>query len=435
MLITILIKKMHFSTKNTIKTRILQKKQINTKQILLNEMLKKNNREIEDDLSNLSDENKTLILKKKNVKIKNDYCEENSTLENIKRYIYERVCKKYSSDEKKILPFLIDRIDSNGFLKENVDILKSEIFLHFGLRKSNEEIERYITELKKIFPYGIGSRDEKEFKLWQIKRLKGEIILSEEILDFSLTHRKKKYKELLKIYSDNDIKKTYKIYSQLKNSPVDFFKSEENDYNFSVDFFVHQENDDEFSVRVKEIDLPKFTFNENTLSENCDEKYIEYMKKRREFLRNIYDNIRKRNEYLRKLIEGIVKLQKQFFLTGNFKLLSPMTYNILSVETGMSVSTISRVVLNKRVQTDFGVFQLKTLFSKNIKSNKKISVISVLFKIQEIIEKNNNIADSEITDVLRSKGINIERRTVSNYRKKLGIANSFEREMIAFFEK
>lgn len=426
---------MQFSTKNTIKTKILQKKQINTKQILLNEMLKKNNREIEDDLSNLSDENKALTFKKKNVKIKNDYCEENSTLENIKRYIYERVCKKYSSDEKKILPFLIDMIDSNGFLKEDVLILKSEIFLHFGLRKSNEEIERYITELKKIFPYGIGSRDEKEFKLWQIKKLKEKIILSEEILNFSLTHKKKKYKELLKIYSEEDIKKTYKIYSQLKNSPIDFFKNEEKVYSFSVDFFVHQNGNDGFSVRVKEIDLPKFTFSKNELYTNCDEKYIEYIKKKKNFLRNIYDNIRKRNDYLKKLIEGVVKLQKQFFLTGNFELLSPMTYSVLSGETGMSVSTISRVVLNKRVQTDFGIYQLKSLFSKSISSNKNISVISILFKIQEIIEKNIGITDSGIVDILKSEGVIIERRTVSNYRRKLGITNSFEREMIAFIEK
>ena len=406
------------------------------KQIMLNEMLKKNNREIEEDLTNLSDENNTLIFKKKDIKIKPSYYEENSTLENIKKCTYERINAKYQSDEKKILLFLVEKIDSKGFLRDDLITLKNEIFLHLGLKKDNGEIKEYIKKLKKILPYGIGSEDEKEFKIWQIKKLKEKIIVSEKMLNLSLSPKKKNYSKLLRLYSDKEIKNAFKIYSKLKNSPVDFFKSENEDYNFSVDFFVHQESNGEFSVRVKEVAIPNFTLNENALiTKNYDEKYVDYVKKKKDFLKNICDNIRKRNEYLNKLIEGILKIQKQFFLTGNFELLRPMTYDILKNETGMSISTISRVVLNKRVQTDFGVFQLKTLFSKPIPSNKNISIISILFKIHEIIKKNKIVTDLEITDILASNGIILGRRTVTNYRRKLGIANSFEREMMVIFEK
>ena len=84
---------MKYNLKYVQKTKISQNTQINAKQIMLIEMLKKNNTEIEEELNKLAEENEYIIFKKKStISNKNDYIvEENTSLENLKKYIYERI--------------------------------------------------------------------------------------------------------------------------------------------------------------------------------------------------------------------------------------------------------------------------------------------------------------------------------------------------------
>jgi len=139
------------------------------------------------------------------------------------------------------------------------------------------------------------------------------------------------------------------------------------------------------------------------------------------FIQAIYQ----RRRTMMKVMQAIVELQKDFFYEGP-SYLKPMVYKDVADMIKVDISTISRAVRNKYVQTDFGTFELKYFFSEKIESsngedvsNKKIKQI-----IKEIIDsedKKNPFTDDSIAAMLKEKGYNIARRTVAKYREEMNL--------------
>ena len=93
----------------------------------------------------------------------------------------------------------------------------------------------------------------------------------------------------------------------------------------------------------------------------------------------------------------------------------------------MDISTVSRVVNSKYVQTPYGIFKLKKFFSESFvkESGEEVSTLQVKEILKEIIEnedKYNPQKDDELMEMLKEKGYPIARRTVAKYREQLGIS-------------
>lgn len=92
----------------------------------------------------------------------------------------------------------------------------------------------------------------------------------------------------------------------------------------------------------------------------------------------------------------------------------------------MDVSTISRVVNSKFVETPYGIFKLKKFFSESFTtdSGEDVSTIQVKEVLKDIVaseDRSNPLKDDEIVEELKKKGYPIARRTVAKYREQLGI--------------
>jgi len=92
----------------------------------------------------------------------------------------------------------------------------------------------------------------------------------------------------------------------------------------------------------------------------------------------------------------------------------------------MDISTVSRVVNGKYVQTDYGVYELKYFFNEGMETadGEEISTLKIKEQLKEIIENEDPhkpLSDDKIAEILKSKGIPIARRTVAKYREQLGI--------------
>ena len=92
----------------------------------------------------------------------------------------------------------------------------------------------------------------------------------------------------------------------------------------------------------------------------------------------------------------------------------------------MDISTISRVVNSKYVETDFGIFSLKEFFSEGIQTSRGEEVSNrevkqILENLVENEDKNKPLTDERLTKILNEKGYNVARRTVAKYREQLGI--------------
>lgn len=125
-------------------------------------------------------------------------------------------------------------------------------------------------------------------------------------------------------------------------------------------------------------------------------------------------------------IETIIKIQKEYFLSGDEKKIKPMILKDISDITGFDISTISRVVKSKYADTPHGIIYLKNLFSDSLTNDdgEEVSTKEIKNSIQEIINTENKkkpMTDDAIVTVLKEQGYNIARRTVAKYREQLNI--------------
>ena len=98
----------------------------------------------------------------------------------------------------------------------------------------------------------------------------------------------------------------------------------------------------------------------------------------------------------------------------------------IAEKTNLDISTVSRVSNSKYVQTEFGVFPLKSFFSESLQTDagEEVStreVKKILSDMITIEDKKKPFSDQYLTKMLNQKGYNIARRTVAKYREQLDI--------------
>ena len=138
------------------------------------------------------------------------------------------------------------------------------------------------------------------------------------------------------------------------------------------------------------------------------------------------DAINQRQNTLMQTIMAIVKLQKEYFLTGDEKNIKPMILKDVADITGFDISTISRVVKSKYADTPNGIILLKNLFSDSLTNDdgEEVSTKEIKNHLQEVIgneDKRKPLTDDALVEVLKEKGYNIARRTIAKYREQLNI--------------
>ena len=156
---------------------------------------------------------------------------------------------------------------------------------------------------------------------------------------------------------------------------------------------------------------------------------------------------RRRLEAARWFIEAVLQREKtvlriakavfrhqQGFLERGPKWLKPLRMQEIADETGVHISTVSRAVAGKYAQTPRGIYPLKYFFTSGTrdKSGTQASQVSVQQRLQEIIEREDKqkpLSDDQLAAELeRISGIKIARRTVTKYRKALGLGSSSQRK-------
>ena len=149
-----------------------------------------------------------------------------------------------------------------------------------------------------------------------------------------------------------------------------------------------------------------------------------FIKGKIESARWFIESIVQRQHTLLNVMRTIVALQEEFFKYG--KGLRPMILKDIADRIHMDISTVSRVVNGKYVQTPFGVFELKYFFNEGLETEDGEEVSNRVVKnyLQEIIDaedKRKPLSDQELVEALKQKGYKIARRTISKYRKQLNI--------------
>ena len=157
-----------------------------------------------------------------------------------------------------------------------------------------------------------------------------------------------------------------------------------------------------------------------------DREAIQFVKNKIDSAKWFISAIKQRHDTLMRTMQEILDYQREYFRDGDKSKLRPMILKDIADRTGLDVSTISRVVNSKYVQTHFGIILLKSLFSEAMQteSGEEVSSYEIKTLLQRCIDdedKRRPLTDETLMDMLNDKGYRIARRTVAKYREMLGI--------------
>jgi RNA polymerase sigma-54 factor len=341
------------------------------------------------------------------------------------------------TDEERLLAEeIIGNIDEDGYLRRKLTGIVDDINLTHQLSITVEEAEQVLAKVQRLEPPGIGSRTLQECLLVQLDSLENDeemvnlarMILKQEYEAFT----KKHYPEIqrgLRITREQ-LSRALDIIQRLNPKPGEGTIEEFN--NYIIPDFIVQKLEDEFVVTLNDRSVPPLRINKGYRDIISRKKRNTASSETRDFIRRKFESakwfinsIHQRRETMLKVMRSIIELQFDFFEYGE-EYLRPMIYKDVAERIGMDISTISRVVNGKYVQTDYGVYELRYFFSELIEtadgdgiSNKQVKRIIKEFIEQEDPQK--PLSDDKLAAMVREKGINIARRTVAKYREQLYI--------------
>ena len=321
---------------------------------------------------------------------------------------------------------IVFNLDKNGFLDIELELIADNHNVDV------EEIEQIRKEVMKLNPVGVGSKDLKEYLTFQIgdsNALSNKIV--ENYFDDFLNQDKDKIKQHINC-TDKEIDEAFSFISDQNFSPI--LDNDLGIENVLPDAIV-KEKEDKWLILINDRLLNKYQISQDYLdaamNSNSSKEEKIFLKNHISDAQNILDTLNYRSNTLKDVIEQILLVQGNF-LSNKSEFLNPLKLEDIANKIDKDISSISRVVKNKYIDTPIGLISLKSLFSNALtkKSGKTAStneLKKVMLEIIDAEDKKSPLSDSDIVEKLNEKDFLIARRTVAKYRKLLDIKNVNQR--------
>jgi len=321
---------------------------------------------------------------------------------------------------------IVFNLDKNGFLDIELELIADNHNVNV------EEIEQIRKEVMELNPVGVGSKDLKEYLTFQIgdsNTLSNKIV--ENYFDDFLNQDKDKIKQHINC-TDKEIDEAFSFISDQNFSPI--LDNDLGIENVLPDAIV-KEKEDKWLILINDRLLNKYQISQDYLdaamNSNSSKEEKTFLKNHISDAQNILDTLNYRSNTLKDVIEQILLVQGNF-LSNKSEFLNPLKLEDIAKKIDKDISSISRVVKNKYIDTPIGLISLKSLFSNALtkKSGKTAStneLKKVMLEIIDAEDKKSPLSDSDIVEKLNEKDFLIARRTVAKYRKLLDIKNVNQR--------
>ncbi|HZH55294.1 MAG TPA: RNA polymerase factor sigma-54 [Sphingobacteriaceae bacterium] len=337
---------------------------------------------------------------------------------------------------------LIGSLDDDGYLRRPIESLIDDLAFSQNVMAEEEEVLDMLKVIQNFEPAGIGARDLQECLLIQLRKkdqenpaIKKAIYIIENHLEAFTKKHYDKLERAMEISSE-ELKEVINEILKLNPKPGDSGAVAGKQLHVIPDF--HISNQDGFlQLTLNSRNAPELRvsrsymemFDHYDKSEQKDKKMkeaVQFVKQKLDSAKWFIDAIKQRQQTLLKTMSAIMNYQKEYFLTGDERMLKPMILKDIADRIDMDISTVSRVANSKYVQTEFGTFLLKSFFSEAIQtdSGEEVSNKEVKKILEECIaneDKRKPLADEKLTEILKEKGYSIARRTVAKYREAMNI--------------
>ena len=425
---------------NKLSTKLRQKQSIVPQQIIKSRLLELSIDELEKDLENEIQVNP--VIEEKSI----EESKSNNQIDSFQDQSSYELFLANIPESKDITDDLITQIDTSN-LDEKSKLIGKEIV--FNLDKNGfldieleliadnhnvdiEEIEQIRKEVMKFNPLGVGSKDLKEYLIFQIgdsNIISNKIV--ENYFDDFLNQDKDKIKQHINC-TDKEIDEAFSLISDQNFSPI--LDNDLGIENVLPDAIV-KEKEDKWLILINDRLLNKYQISQDYLdaamNSNSSKEEKTFLKNHISDAQNILDTLNYRSNTLKDVIEQILLVQGNF-LSNKSEFLNPLKLEDIANKIDKDISSISRVVKNKYIDTPIGLISLKSLFSNALtKKSGKIASTNELKKVMlEIIDaedKKSPLSDSDIVEKLNEKDFLVARRTVAKYRKLLDVKNVNQR--------
>ena len=360
-------------------------------------------------------------------------------------YLDEQIgFRNLSTKQRQIADYLIGSIDDDGYLRRDLEAIADYMAFNLGVEADVSELEEVLDIIHELEPAGAGARSLQECLLLQLNRRpeasKPFRIARKILTDYFTEFSKKHYEKLMSRLgvSEEEFREAIEVITGLSPKPGNLYNEGGNDATpYITPDFILDYQDGRFDLSLNARNVPEVKINRQYMDmvrekaaaqggTDSEKEAMQFLKSKIDSAKWFISAIKQRQDTLMRTMTEILDYQCDFFKDGDFGKLKPMILKNIADRTGLDVSTISRVVNSKYIQTHFGILPLKQLFSEAMQTESGEEVSS--YEIKQILtdcikgeNKRKPLTDEVLMDILNEKGYKIARRTVAKYREMLGI--------------
>ncbi|NOZ23582.1 MAG: RNA polymerase factor sigma-54 [Planctomycetes bacterium] len=336
-------------------------------------------------------------------------------------------------EKQELAENIIYNLDPNGYLRHPL----AEIGESLDPPRTEEEMAVALKVVQDLEPPGVAASDLEECLLLQLDADEPNYALKRQLITNHLkdieNNRLPKIAKALGQSLDT-VKGLIEEIGSLNPKPGALYGGDVVPY--IIPDVVVEEDKDEYVIQLQDHFLPNLYISPEFRGMLRDSKNQgetkEWIRRKIEAAKWLIESIEQRRSTLHRVSQKIVERQKDFFDHG-IKHLKPLKMQEVADELGIHVSTVSRAIAHKYMQSPRGIHDMKFFFTGGLaKDNGEVeSWNAVKQKLLEVIDKEdkrNPLSDDDITKKLQEQGIDIARRTVTKYRKALKIPSSRKRK-------
>ncbi len=365
-----------------------------------------------------------------------------SVKESFTQSLQEQLGYRNLSDRQfAVASFLIGSLDDDGYLRRSIDGIVDDLSFRANVETDEQEVLEMLKIIQDFEPAGVGARDLRECLLLQIKHCKRtpEVdnairILTNYFNEFTNKHFHKIMTRMG--LSEEELKAAMAKILKLNPAPGGQIDDSYTDQAQQiVPDFLLEYKEGELKLSMPRFSIPELRDNRKyadilleaaNSSERAKKEAAAFVKKKLDSAKWFVEAVKQRHNTLSNTMQAIVDYQHDYFIDGDETHLKPMVLKDIAEKTGFDISTISRVVNSKYIETHFGIYSLKYFFSEGLENQdgEEVSTRELKKALLECVEtedKRKPLTDDELVDRMTGKGYKVARRTIAKYRDQLGI--------------
>lgn len=328
---------------------------------------------------------------------------------------------------------VISALDSNGYLTTSLeDLLPAD---------ADDELKEIAQEalhvVQSLEPAGVGARDLRECLMLQLDPSR---MFFDELRVLIMNHledlRDNRLPQIQKAtgFSIERIQAAWSELRRLDPKPGSIY-NDNHVANVIPDLMLEIDEDGKYIVQAEDRDIPQLRisnyYRERLSSPTATREEKEFIKRKLNAAQWLIDAIVQRQNTLSRVAQAIVDYQTDFIDNGP-EHITPLKMQQIADQVGVHVTTVSRAVDDKYIQTPRGIFPLKAFFAGGTvnEAGEEVTWDQIRLRLQEVIDNEDKakpLSDDDLVKKLKDDGLNVARRTITKYRKKMGIPSSRQR--------